>query len=119
MVNEKDIINAIINKTQNNLITWKRIERFSYQDNKFLYSMFSERDMAMDTANTYVGEFGSGKIYLTNQKYDCYLLLLIQPSENADLTPIGKGSQELLQDLEAEIRNRIDSPQEFIDALIN
>lgn len=119
MTNDVELINAIIEKTKNDQITWGRVDNFSYSNNRFLYSFFSENDMAMDIVNTYEGVFGSGRIFLTNQKFDNYLLLLVQPTDNTDLTAYGKHEQLLLEELEYEVKEKIDNPRDYLSALLN
>ena len=113
------VVSAIKEKTENKKIEWMRIEKNDFENNPFLYRHFSDNDMAFDVYNSYKASYNKGTIYFTNQEYDSYRQVSIQPEEGKAFTVLDQGNDELLQELEKDIKAQVDNPDDFLDSLLD
>lgn len=111
-------VEAILQKTQNGIIDWERIDYGYCKENPFYRQHVSERDMAVDGINSYMAEYKEGYIFFTKQADFGYSEIAIQPNPNADITVLATGSTPKLRNLEATIKEELDNPDDFIDSLL-
>lgn len=114
----KKLVSAIKEKTENDKIGWERITQDDFRNNPFLYKHFSDNDMAFDILNSYKASYNKGEIYFTNQEYDSYRQVFVQPDCGKAVTVLEQGNNTLLRELENDIKAQIDNPDEFLDSLL-
>ena len=73
--------------------------------------------MAMDTVNCYQTNYNNGVIYYTNQIYDGFRELDVQPEADKAITKVSKDYLQL-SFLEEAIRKQIDNPEDFLSSLL-
>lgn len=114
---ENKLINVIIEKTTNSSLVWRRIQKVDFDSNIFLRRYYSDNNMAMDTVNCYQADYNNGVIYYTNQIYDGFRELDVQPEADKAITKVSKDYRQLSY-LEDAIRKQIDNPEDFLSSLL-
>ena len=114
---ENKLINVIIEKTTNSSLVWRRIQKVDFDSNIFLRRYYSDNNMAMDTVNCYQTNYNNGVIYYTNQIYDGFRELDVQPEADKAITKVSKDYLQL-SFLEEAIRKQIDNPEDFLSSLL-
>ena len=71
----------------------------------------------MDTVNCYQADYNNGVIYYTNQIYDGFRELDVQPEADKAITKVSKDYRQLSY-LEDAIRKQIDNPEDFLSSLL-
>lgn len=112
-------VDAVIDKTEKGKIAWERTDANLYRENAFYHQYVSNSDMRIDGVNNYIAPYGDGYIYFTNQVDDGYREIAIQPNKNADITVLSTGRSSKLLTLEEIIKDKLDSPDDFIDSLLS
>lgn len=112
------LISAIKEKTENKILGWERITQDDFRNNPFLYKHFSDNDMAFDVINSYKASYNKGEIYFTNQEFDSYRQVFVQPDIGKAVTVLEQGNNSLLCDLENDIKEQIDNPNDFLQSLL-
>lgn len=110
-------VEAIISKTENEMLDWRRVDKKDYDANPFYKQYIQNNQMWLDGINNYVAEYNNGYIYFTNQVEEGYREIAIQPKSNADITVLSTGRNTKLKNLEEVIKDRLDNPDDFIDSL--
>lgn len=112
-------VDAIIQKTGDGKIEWKRTDINLWRENAFYNKYITDNEMAIDGVNNYMAPYKDGYIYFTNQVEDRYREIAIQPNANADITVLASGNSTKLRTLEDTIKSVLDNPDDFLDDLIN
>lgn len=110
-------VEAIIDKTENEMLDWRRVDKKDYDVNPFYRQYIENNQMCLDGINNYVTEYNNGHIYFTNQVDEGYREIAIQPKANADITVLSTGRNAKLKILEEVIKDQLDNPDDFIDSL--
>ena len=121
MVNKFDeVVGSIIQKTEDDLIEWRRLAGIDVQANLFLKKFIINQNIEFDETESYVANYGNGFIYVLGDTE--WVDVAVQPGEGKSLTPIISSASKISKEakkLKSIITNKIDSPDDFLEDLLN
>ncbi|SEW39036.1 hypothetical protein [[Clostridium] fimetarium] len=121
MTNKFDnVIESIIQKTNDNMIVWRRILGNEVQDDEFLRKYLNSQGVEFDRTESFMANYNKGYIYILGD--DTWADLAIQPGVDKTLTCIitsASCTSNPMKKLKNIIINKIDNLDDFLKDLLS